>query len=151
MYWCLSASISVPYMGPGAWGGQRRASDSLKLELQVEPSFHMGAGNWTFALCKSCRCSQLLSHVSSPYRPNHVVLYCLSEMHCYATKYLYCPSLVKFIAKFSCWEWGASWLLLCCLTDRHAQDGLMVVLLLVTSNVQKKNGLVHLTSTYNSF
>lgn len=32
--------------------GQKRVLDTLELELQVVVNFHMGAGNWTWVLCR---------------------------------------------------------------------------------------------------
>ena len=55
--------ICVPWVS-SSHGGQKRASDPLKLELQTIVSYHMGAGNQTCVLCKSSQCSSLLSCVS---------------------------------------------------------------------------------------
>ena len=44
---------------------QKRVSDTLTLELWVVLNCHVGAGNQTWALCKSNSCSNMLSHSSS--------------------------------------------------------------------------------------
>lgn len=41
----------------GTHGGLKRASEPLKLELWVVEGSHVGAGNRTWVLCKSSRCS----------------------------------------------------------------------------------------------
>lgn len=46
---------------PGALRGQKRASDSQELELQIVESHHMCAGNWTWLSWKSSQCSYLSS------------------------------------------------------------------------------------------
>ena len=51
---------------PGACGGQKGASDSMGLELQMAGSHHVDARNRTWVLCKSSRCSWLPSHLSCP-------------------------------------------------------------------------------------
>ena len=38
---------------PAAFRGQKRASDSLGLELQTVVSHHVDAGNWTWVLCEN--------------------------------------------------------------------------------------------------
>lgn len=43
-----------------------RVLELLKLELQKVVICHVGVGNWTWVLWKSCQCSQPLSHPSSP-------------------------------------------------------------------------------------
>lgn len=37
----------------GAYGGQKKASDPLELELQMKKSYHVGCGNLTWVLYKS--------------------------------------------------------------------------------------------------
>lgn len=46
--------------GPSACGDQKKASDSMKLELQVAVSCHVTTGTQTRVLCKSSQCSQPL-------------------------------------------------------------------------------------------
>ena len=48
---------------------QKRMSDPLGLELQVVVSYHVDAGSWSQVLCKSNKCSLLLSHHSGPVSP----------------------------------------------------------------------------------
>ena len=45
-----AACISVHHGIPGTCGGQKKALDSLKLELQVIVSWHVAAGNGTLIL-----------------------------------------------------------------------------------------------------
>lgn len=52
---------------PGAFRGQKRVSDPLRLELQMVVSCHMDSGNWAWVLCKSSQCSKLLGHLSRPH------------------------------------------------------------------------------------
>lgn len=40
---------------------------SLELELWIVVSHHVGPGNQTQDLCKSNKCSELLSHLSGPF------------------------------------------------------------------------------------
>ena len=48
---------------PGAHGGQEKVMDSLRLELQMVVSHHVAAGNQTWVLYKSNKCSDLLIHL----------------------------------------------------------------------------------------
>ena len=47
------------------YGGQKRASDLLGLELETVVSCHVGTGNSLYPL-KSSGCSDLLNHLPSP-------------------------------------------------------------------------------------
>ena len=49
---------------PGACRGQKRVLDHLELELQRVVNHHVDAGNQTQFLCKSNKCSSLLSHLN---------------------------------------------------------------------------------------
>lgn len=56
----LVCKIDFPFICVGiclhacsAWRGQKKASDSLELELQTIVSCHVGARNQTLILCKS--------------------------------------------------------------------------------------------------
>ena len=51
---------------PGAFGGQKKASDPLELELWMFINHHIGVGNKTQVLCKRNKYSLLLSHLSIP-------------------------------------------------------------------------------------
>ncbi|KAM7327497.1 hypothetical protein ACRRTK_013864 [Alexandromys fortis] len=51
---CLLLCLSKSYM-PRACGRQKRASDSLELELEMAVS-HVGAGNHSQVLWKSSQC-----------------------------------------------------------------------------------------------
>lgn len=69
---CTSACLYVyvcAVCGPGAFRGCKRALDSLELEFQMIVSHHVGPGDRTQVLCKSKKCSYLLSHLSSPKDP----------------------------------------------------------------------------------
>lgn len=46
--------------------GQKGASDLLEMELQAAERHFIGTGNLGYTLCKSSKCSQLLSHLSIP-------------------------------------------------------------------------------------
>jgi hypothetical protein len=47
-------------------GSQKRALNPLKLELQTVVSLYLGTRNGTQVLCKNSKCSQTLSHLSTP-------------------------------------------------------------------------------------
>lgn len=53
----LSAYVHVYLCVPGILRGQKRASDSLELELRMVIIHHVGAGNERGALCKGNRLS----------------------------------------------------------------------------------------------
>lgn len=57
MYMCLLECMYVYYMCIGALRGQKKASDALKLELQVVMSYCMGAGNLSWVLWRSSKYS----------------------------------------------------------------------------------------------
>lgn len=58
----------------GALESQKRASDSLELELQEVVNLVLGTRNKTWILWKSSKHSYMLSCLSSPYF-NHLILF----------------------------------------------------------------------------
>lgn len=54
---CVPTWLYVHHVGAGAYGGQKRAPDHLKLDFQMIERCHVGAGNWTQILCKNSKCS----------------------------------------------------------------------------------------------
>lgn len=45
---CVSVCLNVcATRMPGAWEGQQKVSESLKLQLQIAASHHVDAGVWT--------------------------------------------------------------------------------------------------------
>lgn len=52
--------------------GQKKASDTLELELQIVMSCYVGAVNQTWVLCKSSKGSYPLSHLASA---SHLILF----------------------------------------------------------------------------
>lgn len=60
------------YYVPNAWGGQKRASDPLDLELCVVVSCYVSPGNWTWVPQKELQV--LLTAEPSLYLPTSVVL-----------------------------------------------------------------------------
>lgn len=48
------------------WGGQKRMSDSLEMEVQMIVNHHVAVGYPTHVLCKKTKCSSPLSLFSSP-------------------------------------------------------------------------------------
>lgn len=63
MFACVN--VSAPCVS-SILRGQKRASDPPALEPNMVVSCHAGAGNLTGVPCKSNKCSQSLSHLSSP-------------------------------------------------------------------------------------
>lgn len=60
---------------PSGHGGEKRALDSLKLELPMVVCHYVGTWNWTQVLCKN-NGSQLLCHFSgSPFRNSYGLLF----------------------------------------------------------------------------
>lgn len=53
----LSAFLMFTIFVPGARGGEKRASDPLKLDLQKVAGFHANAEIQTWVLCKDDKCS----------------------------------------------------------------------------------------------
>lgn len=45
--------------------GQKKASDSLALQLQKVVNYYVGSGNRTWVRCKSSKCSSPLNHLSN--------------------------------------------------------------------------------------
>lgn len=63
---CLSVCMCSLCM-PDIQGGQKRGLNPLEQEVQMVINHHVGSGNGTCVLCKSTKCSELLSLLSSPY------------------------------------------------------------------------------------
>jgi hypothetical protein len=64
---CLHVYVcTMPMLG--ACGDQKRAWDPWELELWMVVKHHLGARNPTWVLCKSSKCSHLLTHLSSPQK-----------------------------------------------------------------------------------
>lgn len=60
---CLHGCIRTIWE-PGAHGGQKRVTGSLKLKLQMVVSHHAGAANKTSVICKN-KCSAQQGHLSN--------------------------------------------------------------------------------------
>ena len=66
MCMCVCACVHVcVHMCAESW---KRVSDSMELELQATVSSCVGAGHW-WVRCKRSQCSELVTHLSSPWTP----------------------------------------------------------------------------------
>lgn len=66
---CISvvpACMDVCHMRAWYLRVQKREQDPLELELGIFVSHCMGSGSQSCVLCKSYKCSKLLSHLSRP-------------------------------------------------------------------------------------
>lgn len=59
MYVCVQHEYLLPAKA------QKKVSDLLELELQMNVSHYVDAGNWTRVHCKSSTCCYLLKYISS--------------------------------------------------------------------------------------
>lgn len=61
---CLHVRLCTPCK-PDVQGGQKRASDSPELELQITVKHQVGIRNWILVRWKGSKCPLTLSHISS--------------------------------------------------------------------------------------
>lgn len=66
--WVFVCVKYTTYM-PGIHKSQKRASDSLSLELQTVVSHHASARNWSIIVCNSSKYSCPLGHLSGHFIP----------------------------------------------------------------------------------
>lgn len=66
---CQPGCVCIMLCAPCALGPRKRVLEPLELYLQLAIGCHVGAENQIYIspLYKSSRCSQLLSHCSSPW------------------------------------------------------------------------------------